>query len=920
MHGQANKGRLGRAMAAHCLALALLAACGVRSTPEQLVAEARQFHAQGNDAAAVIQLKNALQAKDNYLPARKLLAIVYNASGDPVSAEKEIRKALSLGLDAGEAMPVLADALLKQGNNAGLLKETAASKDPVIWSLRGDAQLALNQRPAARQEYERALAAQPKLASALIGKARLAVLDNDPATAQKFAEQALAAQPQDVDAWLFKGDLARLQQQPEQAASAYDQALALQPNNVAALLRRAYLHLTSKAFAEGRKLLVRAQQADSHNWQVLYSQALFDFEEKQYQAARERLQLLLRGMPNNPAALLLSGANELALNNLPLAEQQLKQFLSEHERNLYARKLMAAVLLGQKRPNEALIWLEPALQTKDTDVLMLAGKSYMAVRDFAKATEVFRRASEADPKAARSHLSSGISLLASGNSQQGLAELQTGAALDAANSEAAMLYALALLELKRYDEVLKVLGKMEEADGKQPAVHQMKGEAYLGQKDGEHARASFARALEVSPSYFPALGSLVRLDVQDRKVDAARQRVQAYLEKYPKSLSALNLMASLELSAGRPQEAAHWLQLAAAAEPHAVGPIVRLARMQLANKQAQQAIELVQKELNQQPTQPDLLEVLGDAQMAANQPAAAMETYSKLINVADNRVPGLLKLSAAAVLLGNLSEAEERLKKAVALQPGNEEAQIALATVYVRRNNPEPALAIARQLQKQRKTAAAGYSMEGDIQAAERPQLALRAYEQAFVIQKTAPLLIKQHMLLLRAGKEREADERMRLWQQQHPDDLDTAKYLVEVQLAKKNFQQAIPALEALLRREPKDVAMLNNLAWAYQQVKDSRALNIAEQAYALDAANPAVLDTLGWELVQRGDLKRGVTLLQQAVQRVPAAADFRYHLAYGLHKSGDSVLARKELRQAMAGNKAFAADSDVQALLKLLN
>lgn len=920
MHGLADKHWGGR-VAAASLALALLASCGVRNTPEQLVAEAKQFRGQGNYPAAIIQLKNALQSRADYLPARQLLASLYLDSGDVVSAEKEIRKALSLGLPASEGWPILADALFRLGQHDVLLKETAASKDPLVWVFRGNANLALGQPEAAKTEFQRVLAAQPKSAGALIGMARVALLAQDMVQAAKFAEQAVAAQPADADAWIFQGDLARVEQKSEQAATAYAQALALQPNNVLALLRQAHLELAGKQYEAARKHLNHAQQLEPHNWQVMYSQALLDFDTKKYEGARERLQLLLRGMPDNAPVLLLAGAVELTMGNLTVAEQYLKHYLDGNPRNLYARKLMAGALMGQRRPQEALAWLEPALQTRDTDTLMLAGKGYMAVHDFAKATEVFQRASQADPTAARSHVSSGISLLMSGKSEQALAEMQTGVGLESANSEARLLYALALLELKKYDVLLGVLAQMEKGEeARNPAVQQLKGEALLAREDAAGARSAYERALALAPGYFPAVASLAQLDLGAKQADAARRRLADFIEHNPKSVQAMNLLASLELSAGNAAAAIKWLQQASAADPHAVGPLLRLARLYLSNRQPEQAIALAQKELIQQPAQPDLLEVLGDAQMLAGQGGAALESYSKLVTVANDRVPGLVKLAAALADQGKDAEAEERLKKAVALQPDHMEAQIALATIYMRRKNPEPALAIARQLQKQRKSAAAGYSMEGDIQAAERPQLALRAYEQAFAIQKTAPLLIKQHILLLRAGKDKEADERMHLWRKDHPDDLDTGKYLVEVMLAKKNFQEAIPQLEALLRQAPKDVSLLNNLAWSYQQGKDIRALNIAEQAYALDANNPAVQDTLGWELVQHGDAKRGVQLLQKAVQRVPAAVDFRYHLAYGLHKTGDSVLARKELRQAMAGNKAFAANSEVQALLKQLN
>ena len=107
---------------------------------------------------------------------------------------------------------------------------------------------------------------------------------------------------------------------------------------------------------------------------------------------------------------------------------------------------------------------------------------------------------------------------------------------------------------------------------------------------------------------------------------------------------------------------------------------------------------------------------------------------------------------------------------------------------------------------------------------------------------------------------------------------------------------------EAILKKAPNDAAALNNLAWTYQQLKDPRALETAEAAYRLAGDNPAVMDTLGAILTERGDPKRAVTLLQKAVALAPPqSADLRLHLAEALAKSGDKAGARKELEQLAA-------------------
>jgi predicted Zn-dependent protease len=117
-----------------------------------------------------------------------------------------------------------------------------------------------------------------------------------------------------------------------------------------------------------------------------------------------------------------------------------------------------------------------------------------------------------------------------------------------------------------------------------------------------------------------------------------------------------------------------------------------------------------------------------------------------------------------------------------------------------------------------------------------------------------------------------------------------------------------------MLQKAPNNPVLLNNLAWAYQQVKDPRALKTAERALAGAEGSPAILDTLGNILVEQGDYKRGVGYLQTAVAKSPADANIRFHLAQALARSGDKAGARKELAQVMA-SKGFAKMDEARAL-----
>lgn len=229
-------------------------------------------------------------------------------------------------------------------------------------------------------------------------------------------------------------------------------------------------------------------------------------------------------------------------------------------------------------------------------------------------------------------------------------------------------------------------------------------------------------------------------------------------------------------------------------------------------------------------------------------------------------------------------------------------------------------MAIARRLQQQRANAPIGYGLEGDLQLAQKkPELALPAFEKAYALTPTAALMVKLHTAMTQSGKQAQADVRMAQWQKAHPADMVSNAYLSESALAKKDYKKAIPLLQLIVKQNPKNVAALNNLAWAYQQEKDPRALATAEQAYPLANQNPGVIDTLGWLLVEQGNMARGLPLLRKAAELAPQAIEIRYHLASALSRSGDKSGARKELAPVLAAGAAFPDIEAARALNKQL-
>ena len=76
------------------------------------------------------------------------------------------------------------------------------------------------------------------------------------------------------------------------------------------------------------------------------------------------------------------------------------------------------------------------------------------------------------------------------------------------------------------------------------------------------------------------------------------------------------------------------------------------------------------------------------------------------------------------------------------------------------------------------------------------------------------------------------------------------------------------------------------------------------------------MLDTIGWLLVKKGDLAKGLAYLRDAHSRAATRLDVRYHIAVALLGLDRPIEARDELRAALKPGRNFRGRAEAESLL----
>mgnify|MGYP000471640378 CR=1 FL=1 len=902
-----------------------LSGCSDESS-QTLLTQARASIQAGDRNAAVIQLKSAIQKDEQNADARFELAKLQMQLGDYAAAEKELRRAREYGLAGDKVNPLLAQVLIRLGEFQRVLDEipspsAGSPNESTLLVARANAQLSLKQPEEARKELDRATNIAPNDPDVHLALARLALADRKPPEAFNHLEIALKSSPEHLEAWLFKGDLLRATGKLAEAETAYQAALKIDPEHFGARLALAEIALSQNRLADARKQVDYVLGKAPNNLLGRYTQAQIDYREKKYTEARDHLAGVIKTAPGYLPAMLLHGANEYALGNLQTAEAYLNKVVKAAPNNVYAIKFLAASQLKLDRADDAYRTIAPALRIapQDLGVRIVAGEIALAKKALAEATGHFEAAAKINPDSAEIRTQLGLSRLVQGDSRA-MAELQSASTMAKGDNRADTLIILTHLKNKQYDAALSAITALEKKHGVSPSSWNYRGAVYLGKKDMAQARASFEQALKLDPVFFPAAANLARLDVLDKKPDQARKRFEAILQQQPAHLNAMLTLADVALSNKDEKAYIAWLDKAAASNPTEMQPRLLKSRYLMSKGQHAKALALAREVVNAQPKNPDALDLLGMAQFASKDYENAHGTYQKLAELYPKQAQPKLKLAQVLIAMKRTDDARKTLQEILKLKSDLIEAQLLLGSLEIQTARYEDAQIIAKQIQKQPAALVAGLILEGDTAMARKQYLAaISVYERAYKLSSSPVTLIRLHQALAGAGRLEEGDKHVSAWLVSHPQDNGTRLFLAEHLTTSRQYKAAADHYLLLNQNIPGNLVVLNNLAFTLSELKDKRALSFAEQAHKLKPDNPAVMDTLGWLLVQEGQSQRGIKLLQQALSKAPDAAEIQYHLAAAYIKVGDRARAQSELERLLASGMTFPQEQEARVLLSQL-
>lgn len=665
-----NKKVLSKISIAALLLSSLIGLSGCQQkTSEEHIATAKEFVINGDQQAAIVELKNAIQLDPKQAEARFELGNLYLEQNKYQEAEKELNRAMELGYSASKTIPLLARAYQRTGANAALenidhnMSELTTVEKAEIGYFKAQSLIQLNKTDEALvliqelmqldtgsvykglanvlnsvlaekniEALERAIDLQrqaPLNKDVLSVTARLYLMNNQAKEAADVYAQYVEAAPEDIETRFALANMLVEQGRTEEAEEHVDTLLKINDQNALLNQLKGVIRAADKDFANAQKFSELAISNGNSDLMVRLVAGYSAFQQGDFAAAVNHLSVIAGSLPDNHPGLRILAASQLQTGMTTEASEVLKRLdnLTAADASLFSSTGYELLQEGEAKKAEALISRVENISETSDDLTRL-----------------------------------GV-LKLSLNNIDGVLDLENAVAKSPESVTAKTTLATAYLATNQLEKAQSLSDEWKKEASSDPQGFLLAGEVALRKNDLVKAEAEFLSASAVAPNDNKVKMSLIGLDIRNEKLDEAVVKLEKLIASSADYSPALTAYFAIKQQQGLANE----------------GMIPILAQLKKTPENAELTI-LAARMLASESNYDKALELLGTIPADENAPIAYWPSK------------GLSLLQS-----GKIDEAEVHYQTWIELSPNNREAALGQLLLLDSQNKYNDGLALTKR-------------------------------------------------------------------------------------------------------------------------------------------------------------------------------------------------------------------------------
>jgi len=850
----------------------ILGGCSETKTAQQLMSSGNDFVQVRDFSSAVIEFKNAVRLEPRNPNARYMLANAYLAQGSYLNAEKELSRALELGIDFANSAAQMAriKTRLDKADEVYQLVERSndLTDDNYIRVLTYAGISALRQnKPAQGQDYlTQAIAINKDAAYSQIARAYIHYYERNFSQGLVVINKLLTEQEDVSEALLIQASLYYALQEFEHASDTYSLYLTYHPQDHGIRFLEVNSLIKAEKFEHANVLTDALLTFFKNSPLALQYKAQLEYQNKNYSEARDYAEEALIYGGDLVVAKMVAGVSSYFLGDFEQAYTRLHSIENLLLRTHPARKVLAVTKfkLGYYlAAGENFANLE-GLTAEDVDLLQTSTASLISVGEFDSALAVIKKAEILSPDNAELIAQKGLIQIAQ-NDINGIKSLEHAIKLDSSLADAQLTLAIEYLKTEQVEKAKNVASKLQGIPGEEYLGHLLQGIIFVKEKKEILAIDSFQQSLLLKPDNVASLYNLALLYQSSNETNAAFVHLKKVITLSPEHQGALEALVSLGATANIKQDVIDFLVAEQNSDNFNLS--YALAKILSINQEFSKAIVILDSIVSSADINAIYWMALGDNHLALNDITKASSSFAEGLKIDAKHYVLSLRYIGTLDRLSEFEQALSQVRQAYAYHEEDARLEVLLAYFYMRNNELILAKSMLKKVTAKQIEHHLVDSVEGEIALIEKryPE-AINALSRLYQTKATDINAVSLARSLKFNNQQNEAENLLEKHIKNNPTSVKVRLLLAQLYTDDNRHKKIIQYL-ALVEALPDNIMFLNNLAWnQYKLGQSAQALKHIERAFELEPKAREIQETYGHVLIANKKLTHGVNLLKQAI------------------------------------------------------
>lgn len=887
-----------------------LSGCSEKTSEEHILA-ARQFVDAKDTKSAIVEYKNAIQKNPKDANARFELGKIYVEQKNYAAAEKELNRALDLGYEVSEVLPLLTLSYQETGSEVALseVNHNADGLTPVkraeVSYYKLEALLRLEKTAEARLLVDDVKSIDTVSVYKGLCLALGKTLDERYEEALQDVNALQKQAPLNKDVLIQQAGLNMYLRNLDSAIEAYQKYLDVAPEDKETKFILAAILMDNKRYEDASPLVDDLLAFSATHPLLNQFKGIIEVRKGSYAESLKHLETAIQNGRTDPLARLIAGFSAYEIKDYEAATRHLSMIASDLPASHAALRMLADSLLQLGNNEEATEILSRVDGESDNDAMLFSKAGYQLLQS-GNVVDAKTMIEKSVPLATTAEDLTRIGVLQlSINDADGLVNLEEAVERSPELAAGQQTLANAYIATRQYDKALEVANAWHESEPDNVAPLHTIIQVHLARNELDEAQSVIEQAEALDSQSIKTQIQRVSLAMIKKQPDEALAASKNALKIDSTNQSALALYYIVQKQGGKTTEAIDYIREVVQRNPNNDTPKIVLARILLNEKAYKDGLSVINQVSPENDNPFAYWDTKGRLLVANEKVTEARTHYEEWLKVQPNNKIATLGLAMLLDVQSKFKDGVELTSDFLEKRPDRQieivkayfhamskqirEAELILNTL----NDEENALPYVKGIRARLQLFREDY--EGAVPNA------LAAYE---TLPNTRNLLLLMAAYEL-SGQPDKSFEVITGFLDKNPNNVQ-ALLLYAERLISRDPKKAVAVYRDVVKGQPENAIALNNLAYLeHQEGMLDEAEEHARQALEIVPKAPEIVDTLAQILIDQGEMEEAKEAYDSVMKETVRSDDIYLNYIELLLKMDMKTLAERRLKDRMFESKS---------------